>query len=317
MNQSRVAVATVTVNPAIDQTVAIANFSTGDVNRVESERCDPGGKGVNVAAFLADLGFPTAVTGLLGRENASYFEQLFAHKGIVDRFVRVPGRTRVNVKITDRVRRRVTEINFPGLHAATADVAALEREVVALMPDYPWFVVSGSLPAGVDPSFYGKLVATLKAAGRRVVLDSSGEALRAGLPASPFAIKPNIAELQELLGTALNGEVEIARAARQLIDGGIHCVVVSMGRAGALFVDAGECLLAEPPEIVAESTVGAGDAMVAGLVAAKIHGDSLADCARYATATAVSALGQLGPRLSSPRTIDALRQQIVVRSLHD
>ena len=121
MNQSRVAVATVTVNPAIDQTVAIANFSTGDVNRVESERCDPGGKGVNVAAFLADLGFPTAVTGLLGRENASYFEQLFAHKGIVDRFVRVPGRTRVNVKITDRVRRRVTEINFPGLHAATAE----------------------------------------------------------------------------------------------------------------------------------------------------------------------------------------------------
>jgi fructose-1-phosphate kinase PfkB-like protein len=111
-------IATVSLNPAIDQTALVPNFTAGSVNRVEREQSDAGGKGVNVASFLAHFGFPVVVTGLLGDANLEPFVRLFAEKGIIDSFVRVPGLTRVNVKIVDEVQDRVTDINFPGLRVA-------------------------------------------------------------------------------------------------------------------------------------------------------------------------------------------------------
>src|SRR5690242_13847256 len=108
-------VATVTLNPAIDQTMSIPDFAVGQINRVEWEQSDPGGKGVNVAAFLADFRVPVSATGFLGSENAEIFRTFFKDKGIADRFVAVPGRTRTNVKILDRPNKRITDINLPGL----------------------------------------------------------------------------------------------------------------------------------------------------------------------------------------------------------
>ncbi len=108
-------IATVSLNPAIDQTALVPNFTAGAVNRVLREQSDAGGKGVNVASFLAHFGLAVSVTGLLGDANSEPFVRLFREKGIVDRFVRVPGLTRVNVKIVDEAQDRVTDINFPGL----------------------------------------------------------------------------------------------------------------------------------------------------------------------------------------------------------
>jgi 1-phosphofructokinase len=107
-------VVTVTLNPAIDRTVTIRNFTAGAVNRVEQERSNPGGKGVNVASALSDYGYQVAVTGFLGRENSAPFEELFARKKIADRFVRIAGRTRMGIKITDPTLHQTTDINFPG-----------------------------------------------------------------------------------------------------------------------------------------------------------------------------------------------------------
>lgn len=135
MTQSN-GIATVTLNPAIDQSVAIADFTAGEVNRVDWEQSDPGGKGVNVASFLADLGFRVAVTGLLGSENAVAFDRLFAQKGMTDGFVRIAGKTRVNVKIIDEAQHRITDINFPGQSASADDIAALREKLAALMPDH-------------------------------------------------------------------------------------------------------------------------------------------------------------------------------------
>ena len=99
-------IATITLNPAIDQTVAIPNFSAGSVNRVQDFRCDAGGKGVNVAAFLADYGLPVTATGFLGKENPHLFERFFKQKKITDRFVRIDGSTRTGIKIIDDVNQR-------------------------------------------------------------------------------------------------------------------------------------------------------------------------------------------------------------------
>jgi 1-phosphofructokinase family hexose kinase len=310
-----IGIATLTLNPAIDQSVAIPGFTAGAVNRVDWERSDPGGKGVNAASFLSELGFRVTVTGFLGRDNSAVFEALFRDQGLQDRFVRLPGNTRVNVKIIDEAQHRITDINFPGLTAGGNDLANLRDALLALVTDHQWFVLSGSLPTGVPVGFYAELVGLLKGAGKRVVLDTSGEPLREAIAAAPFVIKPNVAELEESLGVSLPSRGAVIEAARSLVKAGIERVVVSMGQDGALFVSAQECLLALPPTVQVKSTVGAGDAMVAGFVAASIRGGSLADAARLATATAVGALTQLGPRLPPPQTLASLVQQVTVQAI--
>ncbi len=306
-------VATVSLNPAIDQTASIPNFTAGAVNRVEREQSDAGGKGVNVASFLAQTGHPVAVTGLLGSHNAALFEQLFARSGIVDRFVRLRGSTRVNVKIVDAVNDRVTDINFPGLRSDPSDLASLNAAVDELADSAEWFVLSGSLPADVPRDFYATMIARVKARGRSVLLDTSGPPLAAAIDAAPDAIKPNIDELEELVGCTLADADAIVKAARSLLARGIRTVAVSMGPRGALFVEADAAVLAIPPHVTVKSTVGAGDAMVAGLIAGRLQGLDLDACARLGTAYSLGALGQIGSGLPALDALLAYARDVTLR----
>ena len=309
-------IATITLNAAIDQTAAVPNFRAGEVNRVEWEQSDAGGKGVNVASFLADFDHAVAVTGLLGQDNAALFDRLFAEKGIADRFVRLPGSTRVNVKIVDRVGNAVTDINFPGLRGDDTSFAGVLATAEGLAADgVEWFVLSGSLPAGLPATAYRELTTRLKAVGGKVALDTSGEPLGHALVAGPDLIKPNIDELTELIGRPLHDDADIVDAAQHLQRGGVGLVTVSMGPRGAILVDAEQAIHAVPPAINIESTVGAGDAMVAGLVHGALLGLALADRACLATAFSLGALGQIGPRLPPVPTIDAFVPQVGVRVL--
>ena len=308
-------VATVTLNPAIDRTVYVPDFRAGKVNRVERERSDAGGKGVNVASVLADYGLKVAVTGFLGEENSFIFEQLFTQKGIQDRFVRIAGRTRTGIKIIDEVHQETTDINFPGQAPGETDLDKLLEIVEALAGECDWFVLAGSLPKGVSAAIYHQLVKLVKSRNRRVALDSSGQALRLALPAAPTLIKPNIDELRELTGSPLNSRAKVIQAAEQLLDRGVKTVIISMGERGALFVEDGETVLARPPEIKVKSTVGAGDAMVSGMVAGTIQGLPLEARARLATAFSLSAISQVGSGLPSPEAIDAFKSQVTFEPL--
>jgi 1-phosphofructokinase family hexose kinase len=308
-------IATVSLNPAIDQTALVPNFAAGAVNRVEREQSDAGGKGVNVASFLAHFGLSVFVTGLLGDANSEPFVRLFAEKGIVDRFVRVPGLTRVNVKIVDEPQDRVTDINFPGLQVSGDYLARLYAAVDALAEDTDWFVLSGSVPSGIPEPVYAELVARLKRQGKTVVLDASGPPFAAAIPSTPDIIKPNIQELEELVGGRLSGHAEVVEAARALVARGIGLVAVSMGSEGAMFVVRDEALLATPPKITVKSTVGAGDAMVAGIVTGGLRGLNLADRARLATAFSLGALSEIGPRLPQPSVVEAAMRDVRVQPI--
>ncbi len=312
---STIRIATLSLNPAIDQTARVPNFTAGRVNRVEWEQSDAGGKGVNVASFLADAGLPVAATGLLGSANAEPFVELFVRKGIEDRCVRLPGRTRVNVKIVDAVLDQVTDINFPGLVPAPADLDRLMGAIDALCPDTDWFVLSGSLPAGVPTGIYADLVSRLKGLGKTVVLDASGESFAAAVDSGPAIVKPNIDELSELLGRPLGSQEDVLAAARTLVERGVGLVAVSMGAEGALFVERDAAVLAIPPAIAVKSTVGAGDAMVAGIVAGTLRGLDLAGRARLATAFSLGTLGEVGPNLPDPSVIDAFAARVQIRPL--
>lgn len=281
---------TLTLNPAVDCTVSIPGFAPGGVNRVESVQHRPGGKGVNVALSLAGMGHRVAVTGFLGEENRGLFDKAFHEAQVADYFVHLPGSTRVGIKIVDSTQRQTTDINFPGLAPSEEMLKRLMAGIEQLAA--PWFVLSGSLPEGVDAAIYRSLIRSLRSRGCKVALDTSGEPLRLALEALPHIIKPNIDELSTLLGAAMDTRDKVVRAAREILARGVELVVVSMGAEGALFVSKDECITAAPPAMEVRSTVGAGDAMVAGVISGALRGLSLADQARLATASSMRVLAR-------------------------
>jgi 1-phosphofructokinase family hexose kinase len=307
-------VVTVTINPTIDQTIAIPDFTAGAVNRVQSSQLDPGGKGINVASFLADFGQPATVTGFLGADNDEIFRRFFERKGIDDRCVRVAGQTRICVKVVDEARQQTTDINFPGQAPGPADVERLFAILGELAAAHEWFVLSGSIPGGMSPGIYRQMVTAL--AGKKVVLDTSGEAFRQAVTAGPWLVKPNLDELQEYAGERLDTPAAIVEVARALARRhGIAGVVVSMGKEGAIFVEGEETLWAVPPAVAVKSSVGAGDALVAGIVAGKLRGLAPAECARLATAFATSAVTRIGSGLPSRAAVQAGMEQVTIRDL--
>ncbi len=306
-------IATVTLNTAIDQTVRVDNFRPNSVNRGQTIRFDASGKGVNVAAFLADYGHDTAVTGYLGQANVAIFEQFFASRGIDDYFVRIPGNTRINVKVVDEVNQQTTDINMPGQPPPQEAMNPLFETMERLTNFCDWFVLSGSLPLHIPTTIYATIITQLKQHKKRIILDTSGEALREGIRAGPTIVKPNIEELQYLIGHALTSETEIQQAAHRLLNEDTKLIVVSMGKQGAMLVEQATTLIATPPTMKVKKTFGAGDAMVAGLVTALIEGLSLADCGRLATAFSMGAIAHLSYNLPARDILWQYFQQVNIR----
>lgn len=306
---------TVTLNPAIDQTLSIPGFAAGRVNRVIGSRTDAGGKGVNVACVLADLGVGVAATGFLGRENVEPFETVFARKGIADHFVRVPGSTRTGIKIVDGRTGQTTDINFPGLTPRTEDLAELFERTDALVGPDAWLVLGGSVPPGVADSVYAAMIELIHRRGGRVLLDTSGAPLREALAGAPEIVKPNVEELGELVGRTLETPADVRAAAESMLGRGVRLVVVSMGAEGAVFIDRERSLLARPPRVPVRGTAGAGDAMAAGIVYGRIHGLPLEDLARVATAAGACAVTRIGPGIEDRSMYRKLIEQVEIEPL--
>ncbi len=307
-------VVTVTLNPAIDLTVTLDRFVVGTVQRASAAVSTCGGKGVNVAGCLADWGARAAATGVLGRSNDGVFADFFASKGIADRFVRIGGETRTNLKIADRASGDTTDVNLPGLavsDSAFDDVRATLMRSVA--PGRP-VVLAGSLPESMPETAWATLAGDLARHNARVVLDTSGAPLAAALASGQplHAVKPNRAELEALLGRALPTIADVVSAARSLLDRGVALVVVSLGADGAFFVDREAALAAALPAKKALSTVGAGDAMVAGIAAALVESASLERLARLAVAFASSKLDRIGPFLGPSEDVERLAAAVRV-----
>ncbi len=303
-------IVTITLNPAVDFTIEVGGLVQGGVNRAQRAEPNAGGKGVNVAACAADWGADVTATGVLGRGNDGTFVELFAAKGITDRFIRVAGDTRTNIKIADTASGETTDLNTPGLVLDDASLAAVTDAALAAAPTGAIVVIGGSLPAGVAPGALVPLVAKLKAAGAKVVADTSGAPLKALLSASakdlPFAVKPNRHELEELVGRTLPTRDALIAAAEDILKSGVGLVVVSLGEEGALFVTSGERLTARLPVVEALSTVGAGDAMVAGIATALAEDKPLESIARQAVAFAAAKLRRVGPHLPERAVVVAL-----------
>lgn len=308
-------VCTVTLNPAIDLTVAVENFRPDAVHRVKWSQRHPGGKGVNVASFLADAGLSVAATGFLGQDNEKIFTDFFTRKKIEDSFVRLGGETRIGIKIVDPVTNCTTDLNFPGLKADAADQEKLLAEVEKLAKRSAYMVFSGSLPPEVQPEFYGKLCDVARTAGAKAVVDTSGKALNAAVSAKPSIIKPNIDELSDLAGHRLSGIEEALKFSGDLVKDGIETVIVSLGSEGSFFRNSSEVWFVAAPKIKVVSTVGAGDALLSGYLYSLSQGYAMEKAGKTATAFAAARIEKLAEQLPSLQEIEGRAKTLEARRI--
>lgn len=305
---------TLTLNPALDLTVQLDRLETGEVNRSQAMLAHAAGKGINVAQVLADLGHSLTVSGFLGADNQQPFTRLFERRGFVDQFIRVPGETRSNIKLAE-ADGRITDVNGPGPMVSEEAQQALFERVREIGSDFDLVVVAGSLPRGVAPEWLHKLLVMLKELGLKVALDTSGLALRAGLAASPWLIKPNTEELAEALGAPVASLAAQAEAATRLRAQGIEHVVISQGADGVHWFSSGIALHGLPPKVSVASTVGAGDSLLAGMIHGLLGGHELHRTLRTATAIAAMAVTQIGFGITDAEQLQRLESGVTVRSL--
>ncbi|MGF1908511.1 1-phosphofructokinase [Vibrio kasasachensis] len=307
-------VVTITLNPALDLTGSLNTLNQGGVSLINNSNFHPAGKGVNVAKVLSDLGAKVTVTGFLGEDNQELFAQLFEQIDADDRFIRVNGSTRINVKLVER-NGAVSDINFPGVDVDKTAIDAFEATLDELCDDHDYFVLAGSLPQGITPELCHKWIALLQSRGKKVIFDSSRAALKVGINATPWLIKPNDEELSELVNTPINTTRDVIRETEKLSQSGIQNIVVSMGANGVLWLSEGQWFSSKPPQMEVVSTVGAGDTLVAGMCWGHMQKMDKTTLLSFATALSALAISQIGVGLSDPTMLETLQQQIEINPI--
>jgi 1-phosphofructokinase len=300
-------IVTVTPNPSIDRTVEIDRLERGALIRARRSSAEAAGKGLNVSCALAAQGVATVAVLPLAAATATTYLGLLADATPIAA-VPIAGSIRINVSLIE-ADGTVTKVNEPGPALDAADVAGL-LTAAAGVPDAAWILGCGSLPPGAPVDFYARL-ARLGSPDRRVAVDTGGEALSAAVSAGVALVKPNRAELEELVGCTLSTLGDVVAAARKLIDRGCDAVLVSLGADGALYVDADGTVHAEAPIDDVVNTVGAGDALLAGFVAAGGRGAGLAN----AIAWSVAAVRSPGTRMCPVTVAD--RAAVIVHGRLD
>lgn len=276
-------VITLTLNPALDKTVTLPRLEIGGLNRVREIRLDPGGKGINVAKVLRKFGMDVTAAGLIAGDQGRFIMRQLQREGIAAEFLEVDGETRTNLKIVDEETNITTEINESGFEISPENVSLLKQKLARLLEQASVLVIGGSLPPGVPVDIYRDYIQMANEMGVKTILDADGSAFKAGIEAAPFAVKPNVHELEEWVQQSLSTDEMIVAAGKKLMEKGISIVVISMGSKGSIVLNQTEVYRVLPISITPQSTVGAGDSMVAALVYSILTAKPLEETAKWVT----------------------------------
>lgn len=308
-------ITTISLNPSIDRTVNVESFVTGGLNRVTSSHSVAAGKGVNVALAVAALGMDAECIGFMYREGSKLFEKRLMMNSAAYNFVWCEGAVRTNIKVFDQSTQTITEINEPGVRVSETDLKRMSDLVTLHAENSDYLVLAGSMPPGCPADYYRTLIQSVEGLGCRCVLDADGEALRYGLEAKPYMIKPNRYELEMISGHELKTLAEIRDAALKYISMGVSVVAVSLGADGALITDGDQTLYAPVLNIDVRSTVGAGDSMVAGMVCGLIGDNDLEDTFRMGVACATARCMTEGHKVVDKTIYKALLDMVQIERL--
>ena len=304
-------IVTLTPNPSVDRTVEVEKLVRGAVLRAVSATVDAGGKGVNVARALAANGHAARAVLPSGGAEGSQLAALLSPQGVDVVLVPIAGAVRANVSIVEPDG-TVTKLNEPGPVLTAGEVEAMVAATLDATAGASWLAVSGSLPPGVPATFYGRLIEAVAPTGVRIALDTSGEPFQHALADEPDVVKPNRDELAEAVGRSIATLGDAVDAAELLREKGARAVLASLGADGAILVDASGVTYAEAPVAVPRSAVGAGDALLAGFLAA---GGAGARALVEALAWGAAATALPGSRMPGPG--DLRREAVVVHPLLD
>lgn len=300
---------TITLNPALDRTLWIEKIRDDVSNRILEEHSFAGGKSIDVSKVLKNFGVDNTALGFVGGFAGRELEGRLLNEGIQTDFIRVSGETRTNIIIHEKETGRQLAFNARGPEIRPDELMQLVEQIET-MPCPEVMAIGGSLPPGVSPAIYRKIITLVKKCQAKVVLDVDGEALRQGIKALPNVIKPNIHELSELVGRELNGLEEVTAAARDINGQGVEIVLVSMGAKGILLVANGHEYLATPPPVKVESTIGAGDSSVAGFIYGLVKGSDLKESLIYAVAAGTATTLSQGTALCKRDDFERLAHQV-------
>ena len=297
----------VTPNPALDRTLEVPGFRAGHTMRAESARVAPGGKGLNVARALSVLGVRPTCMGPLGGTSGKQLAELAAAEGFDSSWTWCDGETRTCLILVDPAARRASVINEAGPRLSAEDWMRTSRDILARAADARIVCLSGSLPPGVPPQKLADLCRALVEAGQAPWVDTSGAALAAVLTISGIRLKVNREEAQEVMGRSLDSVADCVAASGQLLERGLHTVVMTLGADGAVLVDAEGSSHAAAPPVETDSAVASGDSFLAGLVAALAAGRDRSEALRWGVAAGTAnALARGGARFSRAQFDSAL-----------
>ena len=309
---------TVTLNAAIDKSLSVPNFRLGRRHRTVDQTTLPGGKGVNVARTLKTLGQPVIATGFAGGATGTRIVEALTDEAILNDFVRIREESRTNTAVLDPTNGEQTEINERGPAVTTGELELFHDKLMYLARGAAIVIFAGSLPRGVDSDVYADLIKELRKLGLVVVIDTDGDPLRHAVRASPNVVSPNVLEAEELVGHEFNDDEDRVIAVREMLAlGAIEAIMTVPDGCFASVHSEGESKLyrvrIQPREAVA--TVGAGDAFLAGYVAARYEGKPAGECLRFGVACGAESVQRLGAGLVDPNKVERLLPEVDVQRL--
>ena len=307
-------ITTICMNPCFDKTVEVDALQLGQVNRIRDARVDLGGKGINVAVVAERLGLDVQCLGIMGKDGSQELTDLIENENLKHDFLIVPGHVRTNTKIVSRTGQGVTELNEPGPYIDQETLSrffAMSREKTS---DSEMVVLTGSLPPGCPEGTYRDLLRILE--GKKCILDTEGKELElAAKGACPYLIKPNLKEMEATLGIELRTMRAIRDAALLFIRLGVKHAVVSMGEMGAMYVSAEKTLFAPALRVEIKSTVGAGDAMIGGMLLGYEKEKDMSRAFRYGIAAGAASVMTAGTQLIVTEDFERLLDMVKIQEV--
>jgi 1-phosphofructokinase family hexose kinase len=311
-------IVTVTLNAAIDRTLTVPNFQLGHRHRASQGLTLAGGKGINVARALKRLDIPVVATGLAGGRTGTRIVEELTSEAILNDFVRIADESRTSSAVVDPTAGTYTEINEWGPHVEADELAMLLDKINYLARGADMVVFAGTLPRGVEDSFYAEAIRELNRRNVRAVLDSEGPPLRFGAEAEAFLVTPNQREAEGLVGQELGDDEDYTMALDRIADLGARNVLITAEtRSFGLFrVERKRVLFrADAPQVDPVSAVGSGDVLLAAFLAARLEEKPLEESLRAAVAAGAASTLEVGAGRFDPKEASRLQGSVDVREL--